>query len=233
MEIVNDEYWLNYAKSSVESSLTSRNKAAAKLEKMTLWFWGIYTATFTFGVTINALDAPWVVLAMLASPIVLLIITYWFSVLAQLPVNAEFDPRIPYEIKDAFNAGLKTKNKRFKAAKWFTFLSAAMLSISLFSLSFVQKKENSTFNAEFIQEDSVLLVSGVYPKGMLITAKVDSVYDANKKNEFYKNSFRIGENETLNINVPIKIQPNKTLITIICYESGIEKGSFITIKKDN
>ena len=36
MEMLDDQYWLKYAKSSVENSISSRNQAAAKLEKMTL-----------------------------------------------------------------------------------------------------------------------------------------------------------------------------------------------------
>jgi hypothetical protein len=147
IEIVNDEFWLKYAKDSIENSIKSRDEGAAKLEKMVLWFWGLYTASFTIGVSINLIKAPLFVLILLALPIVLLILTYWFCVFAQLPVMGGFksqkgyDPTIPFEIKEAYNAGLKVKNSRLKEALFSTLLSALILGFALFSLSFVKKKK--------------------------------------------------------------------------------------------
>src|SRR6266568_2477579 len=160
MEMIDDAYWLLYGKNAVVNSLTSRNEAAAKLEKMTLWFWTLYTASFTIGVSINLIDAPFWILLMPASPVVLLILTYWLCILAQLPVTAEYDPTIPYEIKEGYNAGLKTKDKRFKFALWSTFISALLLCIALFSLSFVHKKSNYGINALIVENKKVLVISG-------------------------------------------------------------------------
>lgn len=231
MEIVNDQYWLKYAKSSIEKSLSSRNAAAANLEKMTLWFWGLYTASFTIGVSINIIDAPIFVLTMLASPIVLLILTYWFCILAQLPVNAEYDPTIPYEIKEAYNAGLKVKNNRFRLARVLTLVSALMLSLALFSLSFVDKKVTHSFDAEYSKSDSILIISGVFPKGLAIETKVDSITSSKNRTTFFQNKFTIQENEILSLNIPLKKQPKETIISVTWRENKKEKGMVRTIKK--
>ena len=231
MEIINDEYWLKYAKTSVENSITARNDAAAKLEKMVLWFWSLYTASFTIGITINLLAAPVWVLSLLASPIVLLIITYWLCVWAQLPVTATYDPRIPSEIQTGYNQGLKIKNNRFHLALLLTFLSALLLAIALFSLSFVHKKENYVINAFYNDNKSCIIISGSLPKNTIVNTSLDSIDNKNIKVGFFSNTYKIQENGILNINVPIKNPPREIIVSTTWKDSDIEKGFIQKVKK--
>lgn len=224
MEIIDDQYWLAYAKSSVEKSLSSRNEAAAKLEKMTLWFWGLYTASFTIGVTINAINAPYWVLILLASPIVFLIITYWFCVLAQFPVTSGYDPKIPYEIKQGYNQGLKKKNARFNWALSFTFVSAILLSSALFSLAFVDKKNTTVITSRFDKEKSAIIISGLLPKNVTATTTIDTLSCDKSKAPIYLNQYTVQENGILNLNIPVKPMPKKAIVTVTWTEDGKQKG---------
>lgn len=231
MEIVNDHYWLEYAKKTIEKSITSRNEAAAKLESMTLWFWGLYTASFTIGVSINVIDAPFWVLLLLASPVVFLIITYWFCVLAQFPVTAEFDPTIPYEIKEGYNQGLLVKKRRFNMALIFTFISALLLGTALFSLSFVNKRSETSLIASYDSTLKLITISGILPKNISAYTTIDTVSIENIKSTFYKNIYTVQENGILNINVPIKTLPKEVFVTITWTEKGKEKGIAQKIEK--
>jgi hypothetical protein len=231
MEIVDDEYWLKYAKTSIESSITSRNQGAAKLETMVLWFWGLYTASFTIGVSINLIEASVPVLILLASPVVLLIFSYWFCVLAQLPVNAEFDANIPFEIKEAYNSGLKVKNTRFKIALASTFVSALLLGTALFSLSFVHKKDHYAITASFSDKKDVIIISGTLPKNTIVKTTIDSVANSKSKKTFYVNSFKVQENGILNINVPADSTMKDLLISTVWKEDNVEKGFVQVLKK--
>lgn len=224
MEIVDDQYWLEYAKKTIEKSITTRNEAAAKLESMTLWFWGLYTASFTIGVSINLIDAPIWVLVLLASPVVFLILTYWFCVLAQFPVTAEFDPTIPYEIKEGYNQGLFVKKRRFNWALFFTFVSALLLGSALFSLSFVNKKNETSITASYDQNLKLITISGLLPKNVSAYTTIDTISVDKNKSTIYSNKYVVQENGIINVNFPIDKLPTETIVTIIWTENGKQSG---------
>ncbi len=230
--IVNNEYWLEYAESSIDNSLTKINEGAAKLEKLTIWFWTTYTAVFTIGVSINIIEAPLLVLGLLASPIISTIGTYWCCVNAQLPVHGRFDPRIPYEIKKAFTAGIEVKNKRLRRARLLTFISACLLSLALFSLAFVSKKSTHSFDVFYDPMESVIVVSGIFLEGAIVTTEIDSIVTTeidlldskSQRVTFHQNIYKVKENGILNLNIPIKTLPQKVIATTTWIENNEEKG---------
>lgn len=228
MEIINDEYWLNYGKQGVINSVTARNEGASKLEKMVLWFWGLYTASFTIGVSINLIDAPTWVLGFLGLPIITLIITYWLCVWTQLPIVSTFDPRIPYEIKLGYNRTLKEKNFRFKLALGGTLFSSIILAFALFSLSFVDKKDTTKFSSFISESKDILVVSGTFPKSTLLTTTVDSLGEKKQKIQFYSNTYKVQDNGIFNLNVPLKIIP-KTIIVSTTWKEGSNERGFVQI----
>jgi hypothetical protein len=223
MEIINDEYWLNYGKQGIINSVTARNEGASKLEKMVLWFWGLYTASFTIGVSINLIDAPTWVLGFLGFPIITLIITYWLCVWTQLPIVSTFDPRIPYEIKLGYNRTLKEKNWRFNLALGGTLVSSIVLAFALFSLSFVNKKETTVVNS-FITANKELAVSGAFPKSTLLTTTLDSLDEKKHKVQFYSNTFKVQDNNIFNLNVPLKIIPKTIIVSTTWKDGSIDRG---------
>jgi hypothetical protein len=237
MAMVDDDFWLQYAVNSIQNSITSINDGAAKLEKMTLWFWGLYTASYTIGVSINLIDAAWWVLVLLASPVVLLIFTYWFCVLAQLPVYGGhanknwFDPRIPFEIKQGYNAALKNKNFKFRIALVFTFLSALLLGVALFSLSFVHKKDRYLISAVLNDKKDKIIISGTLPKNIIVKTNIDSLNKLKNKITFYTNLYKIQENGILNLNVPVNPMPKEIIVTATWREGNVEKGFVQTLNK--
>lgn len=224
MEIINDEYWLNYGKQGVINSVTARNEGASKLEKMVLWFWGLYTASFTIGISINLIDAPTWVLGFLGLPIITLIITYWLCVWTQLPIVSTFDPRIPYEIKLGYNRALKEKNFRFNLALAGTLISSTILAFALFSLSFFDKKNTTTFSAFISENKENVSVSGTFPKSTVLTTTLDSLDEQNHKVQFHTNTFKVQDNGVFNLNVPLKVIPKKIIVSITWKDGSIDKG---------
>jgi len=231
MEIINDEYWLNYGKQGVINSITARNEGASKLENMVLWFWGLYTASFTIGISINLIDAPSWVLGFLGLPIITLIITYWLCVWTQLPIVSTFDPRIPYEIKLGYNRTVKEKNWRFNLALTGTLVSSIILAFALFSLSFVDKKTSTSITPFFNDNKEVLAVSGTLPKNTLVTTTLDTLNESKHKVQFYSNVFKVQDNGVFNLNVPLKANFKSIILSVTWKEGGIDKGFIQTLTK--
>jgi hypothetical protein len=233
MEMINNEYWLEYAKKSVDTSVTSINDAAAKLEKMVLWFWSIYTASFTIGVSINVIEAPTFVLVLLASPIALLIMTYWLCVWAQLPIMSHhpYDPRVPVEIIKSYNYGQLKKDSHMRLALVLSFLSALFLATALFSFSFVHKKEPAVMNALYNATKSSIVISGTLPKNTLVNTYIDSVDITGDKTQFYSNTYLVQNNGILNINVPVKTPPREIIVSTFWKDDNVEKGFTQKLRK--
>jgi hypothetical protein len=233
MEMINNEYWLEYAKKSVDTSVTSINDAAAKLEKMVLWFWSLYTASFTIGVSINAIEAPTFVLVLLATPIALLIMTYWLCVWVQLPIMSHhpYDPRVPVEIIKSFNYGHLKKDKHMRLALVLSFLSALFLATALFSFSFVHKKEPAVMNALYNATKSSIVISGTLPKNTLVNTYIDSVDITGDKTQFFSNTYLVQSNGILNINVPVKTPPREIIVSTFWKDDNVEKGFTQKLRK--
>jgi len=227
MDIANDAFWLLYGKTAIEKSINSRNEAAEKLEKMVLWLWAIYTASFTIGTTINAINAPTPVLILLSLPIITLIITYWMCTWTRMPIAASFDPRIPSEIKEGYNKGLKVKIMRFRWTLFSTLISAITLSAALFSLSFVEKKNAVSMEA-FIK-DNAIVVSGVMPKNTLVTTTMDSLNAQNQKIPFFTNTYKVQQNEVLNVNLTLKEKPQSAIFVTTMWKVGNEEKALVSI----
>jgi len=240
--IKSTEFWLNYPKESNEDFLKAIDAGAAKLQAMVLWFWGLYTSAFTLGVSINYIKAPLWVLASFVSPIVLLILSYWYCVFAQLPVivglipQKGYDPTKEDDIRKEYDAGLKRKYNRLKGASFLTFISALFLGIALSSLPIAKKETPSaSIPIEVMLNDKKdeLILSGFLPKDIFVNTVVDSLdspFDSSDTSErriiFYRNSYRIQANGILNLNIPVRSisEFNRLCITTTWKENNEIKG---------
>lgn len=130
---IDDQYWFDLSKKLADSATSARSDAAAKLQTMVVWFWGVYTAAITIG-SITSKNLPGYVFALLAAPSVILVLAYWMTVRAQMPADVRFDPRSPDDIQRAFNEGMSKSRHALSAALSLSFLAAVALGVALFFL---------------------------------------------------------------------------------------------------
>ncbi|MFT6923162.1 MAG: hypothetical protein ACJA1C_002172 [Crocinitomicaceae bacterium] len=201
LKIANDQFWLEYGKSSIEKSISSVNESASKLETITKWFWTTYTTFFTIGISTDSIDAPILVLILLSLPIILLIMTYWFCVLAQMPVNSRFNPKIPSRIRKAYNNGVIIKKKRLRWALAATFMSALSLCTALFLMSFLSNHSEPHLDVKYDKSNSRVIISGSFPENTELTTTIDSIVSGNQSIQFYKHDFKVQEGGVLSLNV--------------------------------
>jgi hypothetical protein len=83
---INDQFWFDYSKKLVTEAIQSRTDAGAKIQTLTIWLWGIYTASASVGVALSKMPYSPAVIILIALPVPMLIAAYWMSVWAQLPV---------------------------------------------------------------------------------------------------------------------------------------------------
>ena len=132
LAIADDVYWLKNARDSIDAAHKACDDAAQVLLKIIAWIWPIYTAAFAAGSIYfsKKMDTPTRIL--LALPILLIFLAYWFAQYALLPVFTKFDPRIPYEIRKEYNYVMNKKKCRLNWAMIYCLLAVLSLSIGLF-----------------------------------------------------------------------------------------------------
>jgi len=183
MDIVNDEYWLGYAKKAVDESGTKLIEAASKINTLTATFWGMYTVAFTIGVTLKKLDEPWYIMVLLVMPIPSLILAYIFALWVQMPRfgSTGVDPRIPLDIEAFYNMNIRFKKKRLWWSMIVTFISGIMLATALTLANFTHDKvsPDKTIAITQLESRNEILLVGDIPDKTIVSIKLERL-DSNK-----------------------------------------------------
>jgi len=144
---IDDAYWFAYSKEIIEKSLGSRNDQAAKLQNLIAWLWGIYTASAAVGLSLGKANYSILTTVLIAFPSLILILAYWSAVDAQSPVDVEFDPRSPTEIKQAYIHAVDQKKKQLTRARRWSIAAGLFVAIALFAGSFGKQSVSPEFGA--------------------------------------------------------------------------------------
>jgi hypothetical protein len=144
---IDDSYWFSYSKEIVGNYLGSRNDQAAKLQNLIVWLWGIYTASAAVGLSLGKANYSILTTALIAFPSLILIFAYWSAVDAQSPIDVEFDPRSPTEIKQAYIHAVDQKKKQLTKARCWSIAAGIFVSIALLAASFGKQSVSPEFGA--------------------------------------------------------------------------------------
>ena len=128
---IDDAYWFEYSKNLLDGAQNKREAAAAAIQKLVVWLWGIYTASAAIGFTLSGKELSFWPAIIIAAASGALIIVYWGTVWVQVPIIAHFDPRSPTEIKDAYNNAVRTKSFRLNVTLVGSVFAAIMVSLAL------------------------------------------------------------------------------------------------------
>lgn len=138
---VDDAYWFAVSEDLVTKSLGAHEAAAAKLQKLVVWLWGIYTTYAAVGIALAGKSLPLWAALLIALASAALIGVYWGTFWVQAPIAAyEFDPRSPDDIRYAFTGILEEREKRFKLTLAGSVIAAAMVAVALTVASTVRSE---------------------------------------------------------------------------------------------
>lgn len=158
---VDHAYWFEYSKNLLDGAQNKREAAAAAIQKLVVWLWGIYTASAAIGFTLSGKELSFWPAIIIAAASGALIIVYWGTVWVQVPITVNFDPRSPTEIKEAYNKAVKEKSFRLSMTLLGSVVAAIMVSVALIvaSVSKPLKQDYSNISAKVADLDGKHILS--------------------------------------------------------------------------
>lgn len=159
---IDDAYWFTYSEEILAGAQQKRESAAAAIQKLVVWLWGIYTASAAVGFTLSGKELSFWPSVIIAAASGSLILVYWGTVWVQAPIPIEFDPRSPTEIESAYNKSVVIKSRRLSITLFASVIAAIMVSYALIvaSVSKPVKHDYSDVSAsiEIIDGNSVMSI---------------------------------------------------------------------------
>jgi len=134
MSGISKEFWLNFAKNGVSSSIENRVAAADRLDKFLTWIWGVYTSVFTVAALFNLLSSDWRQLISVAQPIIIIMYAKYLCACVSMPSSSDEYAADPNHIPSIIRSFLKIvsdKKVRLKRANIWVGLSIISLTIAL------------------------------------------------------------------------------------------------------
>jgi hypothetical protein len=176
VDMVNDRFWLKWARTTVETSYDKRQAAGEKIVTAVGWFWTVYTAVAVAGTTLVDRDLSRPETALVFLPTAVLIAAYLVGTWTTLPVDLQFEPASPEDATDAYNQMILAKRDRLRWALGFTVAGglAVVLAGAVLAAS-----EPSAAKADFAVDieaegtATVLLVTGEFPAADEVTFRVE------------------------------------------------------------
>lgn len=129
---LDDQYWFNLSETLANKALDARDQAAAKLQNLVLWLWGIYTSLAAVGFALAGKNLSPLHTALIVIASVCLIVVYWATVWVQMPKLVAFDPRSPDEIREkAYVENLLAKHVRLRITLFLALVASILVATAL------------------------------------------------------------------------------------------------------
>lgn len=157
IDMIDDKFWLNYAKVHTEKAVDTVNAGADKLDSFLTWSWTIYTTVFTAGIFFNSIEGAYWSKIIMALPVIIIPIAKMLCIQVQLPVFTRFYPNVPDSIvTDYYGKIIITKNCLFNWAKAITTLGIVMIGVALFLFKLSPGKKY-VLKAKILQNHTIIL----------------------------------------------------------------------------
>jgi hypothetical protein len=183
---VDDQYWLDYAKTITDSATTSRDQAASRLTSALGWLWTIYTGAATVGVALGKTDFPLYIALLIAAPVPLILVGYWLSMWASSPVLLRFDPQVPADMRAVYARIVQTKDRRLVLALSVSLLASVTAASSIVVASVSTPTPSTTLRAKYQLESgdtAVIEIAGVFAGQNSVVIRVLGFADSKMSGE--------------------------------------------------
>ena len=204
VDIVDQYYWLSYARKQVDTAAASLTAAAANISTLVASFWGFYTTAFAIGTTIKKLHETTGVMILLVLPIPLLIFSYMAALWAQMPEMSldGIDPRVPDQVMKLYTETILSKRKKLWAALLMFFLAGLSLTFALSYANFTHDKTPEIKPLMTVTPSGHnLILSGDVPIKSIVNYKVTS-----GKSVLFHDSTVVTQNDHFDRTIPAPVK---------------------------
>jgi len=232
--LIDHAYWFEYSKKLIEGAQDKRDAAAASIQKLVVWLWGIYTASAAIGFTLSGKELSFWPAIVIAAASGSLIIVYWGTVWVQVPITIGFDPRSPTEIEQAYNKAVKTKSFRLSMTLLGSVVAAILVSLALMVASVSKPVQHDYSNVSAVIKEhngkQVLSVTAWVGETNEVVVTATPLLPGDKKGEATRSLILPSKQGLLQTSM---VMPDKSTKSILLELNWISKSdSEITISKN-
>ena len=200
-----NEFWDKYGRDAITGSVTKIEESGAKIQSGVTWLWTIYTASAVIGTSIFKPSFPWYINLIIALPIFILMLAYYFSVRIQVPIVSDFDQAMPLDIKlDHLRIMDKKRSEKNLALGSLVVASIFVFSGITLAACYQPQKDLSLSVSQVVSNNITLIaVTGHVPANKQITIKIESLKEPNNpaiKSLVTDNSSKNGD---INLSIPV------------------------------
>lgn len=116
LSMVDDAYWLSYARKMVDGAAQRRNDAADRLQTFAKWTLTIYLASAGLGFALSSKSLPLASTLYIAAGGASLVSVCWIAECARMPLTLSFLEDAPESIRDAYIVNIKSTSRWLLAA---------------------------------------------------------------------------------------------------------------------
>src|ERR1700741_5384959 len=95
IEMVDDYFWLKFAKDHISDAITTRDNAAKSLDTYLKFVWQIYTGFFALSTALSIIPGSICTKLIMGLPVIIVPIASFYCVKVQLPIFAHFHANEP------------------------------------------------------------------------------------------------------------------------------------------
>ncbi len=160
IEMIDDNFWLKYAKDHTEKATDLVNAGADKLDTFLTWAWGIYTAVFTVAIILNLVTDDYTTRIIMALPVIIIPIAKFLCISVQLPVFASYFPDMPDSIiNDLYSKVINRKHKLFQWALAIATIGVLNIGVALFIFK-IGLNDNYSIKVSQVVSNHLIFIKG-------------------------------------------------------------------------
>jgi hypothetical protein len=174
---IDDQFWFDYSKIEVNSSVSKIVDASKNLQTFILWLWSVYTVVAGAGTVILKAYSRGTIF-LLVTPSAIMIVAYFLTFYAQMPTRLESDVRMPRDIERNYSKNLIRMGRRLNWAIIFSALSILSVTICLYIASefnSASRDFNINVHAQKTTEGTRFYIDGNLPRGQEIQLKIQPI----------------------------------------------------------
>jgi hypothetical protein len=206
IDMIDDAYWLKFAKDHVTSAITTRDDAANKLDGFLTVVWGLYTTAFTTAILLGAVTDSQMLRLIMALPVIIIPIAKFLCIQVQLPVSVNFFPNIPSSIEQqGYATIIRRKNAYMKLATIVSFLSALSIGLALFVFKMNDSKKPIDYyvNVAYCKECKNIRIAGISQPNQILTLSIVGT-DSSGKTWYYSEINKVKSNSKGNFDTIVE-----------------------------